>query len=977
MANTREQLLQLLNQSYQGDPTASPIAEATLENLNAQYEKDPGAYASQGLVRDTMRLLGQVPAGFLEGFTTIETDFIPPRSEAEHIARSLGSLAGFIGYVPNPAALTATAGLALGTKGIAQKYVGKGLGKSVADKMFLDTIKGMSKKELADQVAYMGGTNLWKHGSVPIGSANLAMKFISPRVAPSLNKILNTSKFLKPTIDKAGKVIPHKFLNPQNIISTGKGAMHLGLASAVAAGGINPWQWSERLQDAIPAFFSGAVFGAGFKTIGNVGLAMKGMVIDGQPVLAAKIAQAAAGSLWQGLPATMRDATTSEQVYEYLLGAWFGFHEVPWSTQRGADYVNKNVKVPFDHGELRGFRLHDAWNTAEGRKNFKTHTGKDVEEYFGLPAIRKNFIPEYADAIEHYIKKATEVDPRVFDNFASGRQDAGWITVKDENNQDLDIRAFWRNPNNRSDVEKFTKVAQYDPETGSMVVDAFQLEPAIKHLQENGFKPTQEGVIGFDGSVLKDKHNEKGLFRNFLLNHEAFHSIYEGNENLTTAVALAETLGKDRLSRIPEKLINGLDGASKLTYDEYIRRFDMVSPTRENTTEGTEVVVNAQVVKDVPRYKRGVIKRVYTSEELEGQKSRGHTYAVEYMDGGTPITARFTYSHIKDVLPPREVKGDTAPAKDAKPSSVTPQELKKVSEELITGKDGRAIDIQTGKVIEVESPESVYLKEVRELRHINNEAIKELESGGKPDDSTGIDWLGRRKRLVEAFKDNDTWYSVVKEIENEQATLFDSFKKKYGRDYENSSLTPEERARVHELKEEMRDVQDYREVPNAASIDGEAPIVTKLNADIEALSESENATRLESKIGDDIILAEKMLSKLQSEHVTPLQETGPVRFERSDFGDKVLDMITNSESLNFRERGLLLTYANDFVTGKTKLSLTEFLNYKKVLGKSVEELMRGAEEVGSQKPMTFGEQKAEAVEPPAITPSDKPVKNCQ
>ena len=31
-----------------------------------------------------------------------------------------------------------------------------------------------------------------------------------------------------------------------------------------------------------------------------------------------------------GLPATARGATTPEQVYEYLLGAYFGGKEMPW-----------------------------------------------------------------------------------------------------------------------------------------------------------------------------------------------------------------------------------------------------------------------------------------------------------------------------------------------------------------------------------------------------------------------------------------------------------------------------------------------------------------------------------------------------------------------------------------------------------------------------------------------------------------------
>ncbi|MBC8553591.1 MAG: hypothetical protein H8D23_28585, partial [Candidatus Brocadiales bacterium] len=787
MASNREQLLQLLNQSYQGDPNASPVAQATLENLNAQYEKDPGAFASQGILRDTMRLLGQVPTGFLEGFTTLETDFIPPRSEAEHIARSIGSLGGFIGYVPNPASLTAKAGLTLGARGVAERYIGK----RAVSTLGRETIAQMSKKELAEQVALMGGTNVWKLGSVPMHGADLAMKFISPKVAPSLKTILDSTKFLKNS---------NRFLTVENVISTGKGAIHLGLASSIAATGINPFQWSERLQESIPSFLHGAVFGAGFKTIGNLGIAMKGMVVDGQPQLAIKIAQATAGALWQGLPATMRDATTSEQVYEYLLGAWFGFHEVPWTSQSGARKVNKISKDFLKGGPHYGASLYHVRNSKEDAAQFKKIHGKSFEEFYGIDAIRKNYIPEYAEAIEFYLNKAAALDPRAgYDN--SGRQYAGHQEITDHNNQKIEVPMYWRNPYRRDDIERFNKVAQYDPESGSIIIDPFQLEPAVDFIQKNGFKPDKKGVTGFEASVLKDKYDERGKIRRFIINHEAYHTQFEGNENLATAVALAETLGKNHYKNVPEKLLESLDGASKLTYDEHIRIFDMQSATDANLRPGAEVVLSIPQKGTL----RGKLLEIAKPEELHDTFES--TYLVEYLDGERVTQARVPKSFFKEVLKPRDGEEVSTPQKDVKQPTIGAQEQK--------------------------------------------------------------------------------------------------------------------------------------------------------NKEIENLSESENASRLESKIGEDIVLAEKLLSKLQAEYQPELSQGGSVQFKSNQAGEKVLDMISNSESLNFRERGLLLNYANDFVTGKTKMTLAKFLEFKRVTGKSIEELLYAKD--GAQEPQPVSKSKTDVV----------------
>lgn len=82
--------------------------------------------------------------------------------------------------------------------------------------------------------------------------------------------------------------------------------------------------------------FHGAIFGGVFRGLGNV--------INTGDIKADKVARAIAGSVFQGLPATMRGATSAEQVYEYLLGAYFGGNERPWYKQRSAEFMKSFQK---------------------------------------------------------------------------------------------------------------------------------------------------------------------------------------------------------------------------------------------------------------------------------------------------------------------------------------------------------------------------------------------------------------------------------------------------------------------------------------------------------------------------------------------------------------------------------------------------------------------------------------------------------
>ena len=86
-------------------------------------------------------------------------------------------------------------------------------------------------------------------------------------------------------------------------------------------------------------------------------------------VQAEKYARGLAGSLFMGLPATIRGATVPEQIYEYLMGAYFGGSEKPWTVARAmpvAAEVRKkalNSNNPIDRKLMDPEILYEKWDT--------------------------------------------------------------------------------------------------------------------------------------------------------------------------------------------------------------------------------------------------------------------------------------------------------------------------------------------------------------------------------------------------------------------------------------------------------------------------------------------------------------------------------------------------------------------------------------------------------------------------------------
>ena len=111
------------------------------------------------------------------------------------------------------------------------------------------------------------------------------------------------------------------------------------------------------MEQFVNTFIGGASAGAVFRGLGNL--------INSGNKVADRYIRTVAGSLFMGIPATERGATTPEQVYNYLLGAYFGGGERPWYKASSAKFMQKFEKKSQTDPELdvtKDPTLMEEWN---------------------------------------------------------------------------------------------------------------------------------------------------------------------------------------------------------------------------------------------------------------------------------------------------------------------------------------------------------------------------------------------------------------------------------------------------------------------------------------------------------------------------------------------------------------------------------------------------------------------------------------
>ncbi len=119
-----------------------------------------------------------------------------------------------------------------------------------------------------------------------------------------------------------------KFMTMGGAKHVAEGAFHLGVASGIS-------NWKQGVDGILQAGVGGAKFGGAFALLGNLVPGKGG---------SSYILRAIAGSIFQGLPASQRGATTPELVYEYLLGAYFGGGAVGWKQKKTQEFFVKKEK---------------------------------------------------------------------------------------------------------------------------------------------------------------------------------------------------------------------------------------------------------------------------------------------------------------------------------------------------------------------------------------------------------------------------------------------------------------------------------------------------------------------------------------------------------------------------------------------------------------------------------------------------------
>ena len=263
-----EKTLRRLIKEYEKNPTHYPVELKESIKQHAAYYNMP-MYEGEFDLLDAFKHAGE---GFFEGFTTFNL-MEPADNEYEQIFRNLGHLAGF---APGLLAVPARALTKLGVK-------------SSALQSWARTASALNDKSVP-----MAGAK-WLTGK--------AKNIVQPAIkAAGLHRGASTN-------------VAIDFLMGNRARHMMEGAFHLGAASAISS-------WQGGVDEMMHAFMGGAVAGGVFRGVGNLKFA--------ETETGNKVIRGMAGSLFMGLPSTMRGATTPEQIYEYVLGAYFGKGEKPW-----------------------------------------------------------------------------------------------------------------------------------------------------------------------------------------------------------------------------------------------------------------------------------------------------------------------------------------------------------------------------------------------------------------------------------------------------------------------------------------------------------------------------------------------------------------------------------------------------------------------------------------------------------------------
>lgn len=281
---------------------------------------------------DASSFIGQFAAGFMEGLTTFDVlgkyngD---PDTSAEQIARSFGSVLGFVGFIPTPAGMSKL-GLNIAAKGA------RLLGESARATEL--TLK-------AARIAYH-----------PISVPMVAGRSLSKLSMTGLTRAFEMSaakNMLKFGEELTGKVASASFKGTASHLA--EQGLFMGFASAAGARPLNPLDiFTDRMwEDRAEAFARGVPMGVLQSGIANaitpklmkgLGAASFETLDPGKQQILLKTLRGVSVGLTMGGYAAAEGYPTELALYETLVNGVFGYRELPWYDHQAMKLMDKHLK---------------------------------------------------------------------------------------------------------------------------------------------------------------------------------------------------------------------------------------------------------------------------------------------------------------------------------------------------------------------------------------------------------------------------------------------------------------------------------------------------------------------------------------------------------------------------------------------------------------------------------------------------------
>jgi hypothetical protein len=325
-----EEYYNQLDLIYRANPTS--FTEEEVDFLEKEFKKVELPFNRDLEAADSnlMSTVNQFVSGMVEGFTTLGWAE-DPDTTAESIANKVGHL---IGFAPDVVASVLSMG----------QYVPIATAKAISRKGAGAVTKGLQSagQKAPTFLRKEIGTDTFVLQSIPMKIADI----VSDNVKASLGKA---------NVDTMGFLSKGLFANAR-VKDIGEQALHLGVAMGVSS-------WKDGPKAMADTAIHGAAAGALFGTIGNYvnvarllanpktekvgqqivrGVAQKAYDTETQLRGINMAMKGALGAGFQGGMATAQGLPVPEQVYEYLLGAFFGATARDRGFIDRTRYINKN-----------------------------------------------------------------------------------------------------------------------------------------------------------------------------------------------------------------------------------------------------------------------------------------------------------------------------------------------------------------------------------------------------------------------------------------------------------------------------------------------------------------------------------------------------------------------------------------------------------------------------------------------------------